>query len=124
MENRACLKCKGTGKRAAFDVFPETECYSCDGKGIFKEPDYEAIKSACKGRKGLKSTRPKDERSYYVWRMARFHGGKDTTMPIMASVGVGGDPFVGELDKLADELAKQYFGTDIAAALRWKGLLY
>jgi hypothetical protein len=60
-----------------------------------------------------------EARAYYVWRLARFHGGKDCTMPVMADMVVRGDPCKGELDKLADVIARESFGTDLGAALRW-----
>lgn len=41
------------------------------------------------------------------------------TMPMMADLFVRGDPFKAELDKLADSVAKEQFGTDLAAAARW-----
>ena len=128
-ETRTCQSCKGSGKRITEAFFseynqkqyPRTErpCLSCGGVGSLPQPDIEAIKAAIKGRKGLRSARPKDGRAYYVWRIARFHGGADMTMPVMASVEVHGDPWRPELDALADEVAKQFYGTDLAAARRW-----
>jgi len=83
----------------------------------------ESIVEEIKGRKGLCSKRPEGSRAYYVWRMARFHGGADVTMPVVASVLRGNDPFVKELDALAELVAKKVFGTDMAAALRWGSAL-
>lgn len=90
---------------------------------MFSPPDLLGITKAVLGRKGLRGTRPTEPRSYYVWRMARFHGGRDVTMPVIAFFGVHGDPFRSELDTLASLLAREVFGTDMAAAHRWGGLL-
>ena len=125
-ESRKCKACtNGIRIRQAFEFegrhYPERreKCLSCNGTGIFNPPDPIAIEEEIRGRKGLRSQRPKSDRAYYVWRLARFHGGKDMTMPVMASVYIHGDPFVDELNKIADDTAKKYFGTDIAAAKRW-----
>lgn len=108
------------------------KCYACDGKGWFSPPNEEAIRRLCFTKHGLRSTRPRDttetacghsQRAYYVWRMARFHGGKDVTMPVMAALDVRGDPYVKELDALADAVAKEAFGTDKAAAVVWGRVL-
>jgi hypothetical protein len=131
---RQCLRCKGSKVtvREAFDYkldrdkdgaplpnsrikhYPrqESPCYSCCGAGEFDPPDLDAILKAIKGRKGLCSKRPDDSRSYYVWRMARFHGGADVTMPMTASMDISGDPFRPELDLIASAVAKRVFGTD------------
>ena len=58
-------------------------------------------------------------RAYYVWRMARFHGGVDVTMPMAASFCVYGDPYVEELEAIADEVARENFGSNMEAAKRW-----
>lgn len=55
-------------------------------------------------------------RAYYVWRMARFNGGIDMTMPMSADLVVRGDPFRAKLDALADAVAKRAFGLDMSAA--------
>ena len=42
-----------------------------------------------KGRKGLKTVKPKtDGLDYYIWRMTRFNTGIDMSMPIMASMDI------------------------------------
>ena len=125
---RPCKSCNGKGSvfHKGFTslegkVYPDTtrRCFACEGTGQFAKPDFRAILSAIKGRKGLCSKRPKDRRAYYVWRMTRFHGGADVTMPVGASMEVHGDPYVAELDRLVDLVAKRVFGTDLAAAHRW-----
>ncbi len=62
-------------------------------------------------------------RAYFVWRLVRFHGGADVTMPVCAMGAITGDPYEPELDYFASELAKRFFGTDMAAAYRWAGAL-
>jgi hypothetical protein len=136
-ELRPCERCNGTKTttRKAFTYtdhrtgkqthYPDkTEpCYKCAGAGQFAAPDETAIFAKIKGRKGLRSARPAREagsdRAYYVWRMARFHGGVDMTMPVMASLEIGGDPWRKELDELADKAARQFLGSDMRAAMRW-----
>jgi len=111
--------------------FADRKCYSCDGKGTFEAFDNAAILTAIKGRKEgtIKSSmvsyaKPNEDkvfhsRCYYVWRLARFHGGVDMTMPVMASVFTQGDPFIAELDTLSDAVAQTCFGSNMKAAYRW-----
>ena len=141
MSERACLRCNGEGTvfHKGFTslegkVYPdETKpCYGCKGAKVFQEPDYDAIVSAVVSSKGkskgkLKASWQGSEhyshlnaaRAYYVWRLARFHGGVDMRMPITADMVLRSDPFKPELDKLADIVAKKLLGTDMAAAFRW-----
>lgn len=128
-----CTRCDGTGfiPEIKYDggSLPSRPCYSCEGRGEFPPVDVESLLLRIKGRKGLRSTmtsycpvgedRVAYSRAYYVWRMARFHGGKDTTMPFMASIMIGGDPYLEELNQLADEVAKAVFGSDMRAAQIW-----
>jgi hypothetical protein len=132
MEYRVCGDCKGTGKG-----YRKTEaCSSCNGEGRFPEPDYQKILSMIVTSRGGKeriksspnsiSSRINDItacRAYYVWRLARFHGGIDVTMPALAGILSWADPFKSELDDFACEVARRYFGTDLAAAARWAPLL-
>ena len=84
------------------------------------QPDYRAIVAAIRGRGGgLRSKRPDDPVCYYVWRMARFHGGADVTMPVSAVMEIAKHPWIRELDALADRVARRVYGTDLAAAHRW-----
>ena len=119
MEPRPCTRCDGSGKGST--LYPT--CRFCKGTGYFDPPNLTEIlqEIVIKGR--LRSSRPKDIRAYYVWRMARFHGGKDLTFPGTASMLIVGDPFIDELDQIADAVAKRAFGTDMAAALRWRNIL-
>lgn len=106
-------------------------CHYCRGTGSFPAVNVDMILQAIKGRKGLRSAAPKprdgsrgygdvhDHRAYYVWRLARFHGGEDVTMPVTATMLAHNDPFLPELEALADAVARRVFGTDLAAANRW-----
>lgn len=121
------------GKPYHYPARPEKRerCYCCKGTGTFPAVNVDMILAAIKGRKGLRSAAPKprdgsrgygdlhDKRAYYVWRLARFHGGEDVTMPVTATMLIHNDPFLPELDALADAIAKRVFGTDLAAAHRW-----
>ena len=126
-EPRDCPRCEGKGTHTDTWGSKETrECYNCNGKCLFYPPDFKLIMDQIKGRKGLRTSRPDRElggRPYYVWRMARFHGGIDVTMPVMAGLELGSDPFTPELDLFADEVAHICFGTNMAAACRWGSLL-
>lgn len=137
-QTRNCTRCNGSKLTIseAFTslegvVYPRREyaCYACDGRGTFEPIDVRAILASIVGTRGaskgrLLSSRPdrsKGARAYFVWRWARFHGGADTCLPMMADAP--GDPFRTELDVLADAVAKRAFGTNMAAAYRWSGLI-
>jgi hypothetical protein len=148
IETRNCKRCDG--KRTLFTqgftslegkAYPDStrKCYACDGAGVFAAPDLKSLldavttaRGATNGKRRFRASCPKnlvhyksrdDRRGYYVWRLARFHGGKDVTMPIMAMTAISGDPFERELDAFASLIAKACFGTDMAAASRWGQLL-
>lgn len=130
---KPCNRCKGVGK-ITYEAFKkadgtfcdpwERECSYCRGKGHFPPLDIPAIVEAITTKTGLRKSRPtgegiEAERAYYVWRMARFHGGVDTCMPIMASTLGGGDPYIDELDILADKVAEKFLGSSLRAAAQW-----
>jgi len=128
---RQCTTCKGTGKAS---YSRRTPCPHCEGKGYFPPPNYlqivmDVTKEVKGGRQFRKSPPPVDRttvrgaRAYYVWRLTRFHGGADVTLPVLAELICHGDPYKDELDNLAAALAKKVFGTDMAAAYRWLGAL-
>jgi len=132
LNSRPCKKCYGEGTRFwkgctdnGGQVYPDENkvCIYCNGAGHFPPLDIPSICEEIKGRKGLRSARPKSARAYYVWRLARFNGGADVTMPVCAMFDNGGDPFIKELDLVADAVAKNVFGTDLAAAYRWGNAL-
>lgn len=135
-----CTKCEGKGSvhsnfanyDAASGTFSpgEKRCVYCDGIGTFPHVDIEPIRAAIFSTRGAKRLRKsmtsppsrKDTlaaRAYYVWRLARFHGGADVTMPVVAMMLVEGDPFQRELDALADTVAREEFGSDLRGAARW-----
>lgn len=135
----ACTKCKGAGHalsmgyRYTMDdgtlrVVPTKwkVCSYCDGTAWFHAPDLETLVKAVTGRKPrtLKSKRPDDARCYYVWRLARFHGGKDVCLPMSAEMEIAGDPYRDVLDELARLIAKAYFGSGNVGAARWQQAMY
>lgn len=137
-----CGRCKGTkitkGMSGEGYNFPDRPCYFCDGKGVLGGFDPLTIVKACFVVKPGKSARFRQSppskwsarkrgsdgaRAYYVWRMVRFHGGKDVTMPMEAISVCEGDPALPLLDVLVSVVAKRVCGTDRAAAYRWGRLL-
>ena len=140
---RDCTRCKGVGTifRAGFThegtTYPDkTEtCSRCHGAKQMQAPDWDLIlkqittsRGLPKGQSKLLASFPSKlnhyrdreaARAYYVWRLARFHGGKDMTMPVTAEMVTGGDPFMEELSAMSDIVAKRFFGSDMAAAQRW-----
>lgn len=143
MNKLPCKVCKGSKIRVqeAFDFegkqYPRQEhtCSACGGLGEFSEPEVLAVVKPIIATKGKNKGsirasmsapwREKGEqgiaeaRSYYVWRMARFHGGIDVTMPMSASLLSRGDPYMDKLEAMASEVAKRSFGSDMVAALTW-----
>ena len=101
-------------------------CHNCDGKGWFHAPDIMALASAVKGRKPgkLRSKRPDDARGYYVWRLARFHGGADVCLPMGAELEIGGDPYRPTLEQLARIIAKAVYGSGNVGSARWQQAMY
>lgn len=130
---RTCNKCEGKGYRVRGNR--REKCYACYGLGYFPEPDYkqilEDITVARKGRRTLRKSPPaldrdtlRGARAYYVWRLARFHGGADVTMPVVAEIVAGDDAYAKELDAFAGKVAERVFGTQMAAAFRWGAILW
>lgn len=140
-EAKNCTRCNGekvtTSKGFTSlegKVYPDrtSPCYCCQGQGVFPPIDVGAIvkliiasQGKNKGKLRASFTSPfrsegvDKARAYYVWRLARFHGGKDVTLPMTADMIIRGDPFQKELDALSEEVAKHSFGTDLAGAIRW-----
>lgn len=136
---RPCSRCKGTGRvhsewaKANGYEGPEGKpCSPCDGKGQFEglkvQDIIDVVFTTRGGQKSFRKAFPSKlnryqdltaGRAYYVWRLARFHGGADVTMPMTADMVTRGDPFKKELDLIAEFVAKKVFGTDMAAAYRW-----
>lgn len=144
VEVRNCMRCegKGTVHMAGFTASDGTvyadktyKCSACNGEKTFTAPDGAKIIELITTGRGVKDGKRKlraswsnktnrfedilTGRAYYVWRMARFHGGKDVTMPFTAGIVVSGDPFRDELDAMSELVAKKALGTDMAGALRW-----
>lgn len=135
-ENGICVSpalSLGDGK-----ILPESRhtCSTCGGLGVLPIPDFAAIFDAVTTKRGatpggvrFRKSPPElwkqsnqgipNRRAYYVWRMARFHGGADVTMPMMADLFCGRDAWKNELDAYASALATKVYGTDMAAAYRW-----
>jgi hypothetical protein len=144
METRKCTKClNGVRVSAGFEFegkkYPETrsKCSVCMGAGTMEAPDFPALfkaitttrgaktKGVCRFRQsapeGWKQTTNgiANRRAYYVWRMARFHGGADVTMPVTAMTFCGDDAWREELDRYAAAVAVKVFGTHVAGVHRW-----
>lgn len=134
-----CTKCSGAGHYLSkgFSFTDETgrkksypskwkTCSYCNGTGWFHAPDVPAILKAILGRKRgtLRSKRPDDARAYYVWRLARFHGGQDTCLPMGAEMEIAGDPYRDLLDALARMIAKPIFGSGNVGTARWHQAMY
>ena len=125
---KPCTECGGRKRTKAS---PRRPCFACDGRGTF--PDLEEhvpdIMAAIQGRKGLRSSPPKfsgegrgvvDARSYFVWRLARFHGGADVTLPMLAGYRIAGDPERDRLMQLSLEVAGAFYGVrESAGGARW-----
>lgn len=144
-DTRVCNDCKGQGEHvhAGFTSlegqrYPERRyaCHTCDGARVLGKPDLEGIfaavttaRGASKGKRKFRSSPPEawrqsnrgieNRRAYFVWRLARFHGGADVTLPMTADTFLGGDPYKPELDAYASVLAGAVFGYSKAGARRW-----
>lgn len=130
-----CTRCKGAGTCPDILRPGQTRpCYRCEGRGSFPGLDIPAIAELISAGKGDKKRFRKSwpsrlspwsnkdvnvRRAYYVWRLARFHGGADVTLPMTAMTLIEGDPMKAVLDQLSDIVAKKVFGTDRAAVHRW-----
>ena len=136
---RACTRCNGAGYNLKDGFSYVTEdgkhrshptrwevCYCCDGVGLFHAPRPTDLIQQVKGRKPrtLRSKRPDNTRSYFVWRLARFHGGKDVCLPMGADMDIAGDPYKEVLDELARLIAKAYFGSGNFGTARWQQAMY
>lgn len=137
MSRHRCPNCKGRGYVERF-TGRRASCRICTGTGRV-EIDVDRIRQAVLSTQGPNrgKIRVADNGMFdvygarYVWRLARFHGGEDTSMPVMAyyHIGCGGlrskesDEVLAVLDPLVRELAREHFGTDLAAAAAWSGVL-
>jgi len=139
-DTKPCNRCKGTAvDNYVWNGKEHTHgpCARCKATGIQSKPDFAAIldlitkKNAKTGLISFRKSKPDLKewhdtthgQAYFVWRMVRFHGGADVTLPMTASLCVRNDSYYDELDAFASLLAKKFMGTDMAAAYRWAGAL-
>lgn len=138
---KPCICCSGVGT-TILEGFTSTEgkvyptrtitCTSCNGEKNFPEVEESFIRALLiagkgknKGKIRAAMTSPSKNdgvmaaRAYYVWRLARFHGGVDVTLPVTAEFVVRGDPYRNELEKLACKYASEFFGSEMKGAARW-----
>jgi hypothetical protein len=129
-ETASCRRCQGSGilkgiTDSTIGVnIPDKTCFYCSGTGTFNAPDLQEIMTLIKGRKGLRSRRPENVRAYYVWRLARFHGGVDVTLPVMAEMDIAGDPYRNLLDTWAQQVAHHVYGSGTRGIDRWHQAMY
>jgi hypothetical protein len=130
-EKRTCRHCGGSG------YFSPGTCPTCHGTGCLAAPDEEALLLlVARPDRTIRRSRPRSadpgdspafkvacSRAYAIWRLARFNGGKDMRMPILAELELHDDPYEDEIHALADKVARAHFGTDLAAAITWGKVL-
>lgn len=145
-QSAPCTSCKGA--KMVFHkgftslegkVYPDEmrACYKCEGRGEFPAVDFADILKRIIATKGKNKGRIRESfpspsrsegvnanRAYYVWRIARFNGGRDMTMPMTAHMLINGDPHQKALETFSDIVAKKFFGTDMAAAQAWHRAFY
>ena len=110
-----CTRCNGAGQIEHWrhDGTMVT-CHCCNGRGTFESPD---LKQLCADIKRLQAKHcpqqaAEDPRAYFLWRMIRFHTGKDVTLPMTASMAVDHDPFKPTLEAAAVIIARHFTGRD------------
>jgi len=125
-----CVECGGSGK----------DCPWCDRHGWFPRLTEERARTMAvllRGRRrGLRRSRPRPappgatwedrvrhDRAYYVWRLARFYGGQDVRLPVMATLALTSDPERKALDRIAQAVARIEYGTSVAGVIRWANAL-
>ena len=107
---------------------------------IIQDVDSALVEISPRGnKKTIKTGKPKHGVYAYIWRMARFHSGIDTTMPITATWGLKSqlnadlgytltytdeNEIARSLDPLVDQCLARLNLSPYAGALRWKGLIY
>ena len=139
---RNCKRCQGEGrthskwaKDNGYEGPEGKKCPHCKGKGTMRGFNPVEVLNNCltrpnrDGKRRMYKTFPhkkllpyetlEGSRAYYVWRIARFHGGVDTKLPMVAEQLCQYDPFREELENLASFLAEQVYGTSRAGALQW-----
>jgi hypothetical protein len=117
-------------------------------KKVLDDIDVQHLCERLQGRKSkLRPSKPDakgdDELVQYIWRMARFHSGADTKMPVMANTWLQnyldkndinarvigtkdkeGEEILDALEDITSEVLSEMGLSDKGAAKRWKGLLY
>lgn len=129
-----CPDCDGLG-HSKYEA--GRQCLTCQGatKVAINGAAIMDVIHTNRGGKRLRSSVTADMRDVYgaeyVWRMARFHGGKDVTMPVTCFFGIGCHGIIDDgakavldaLDPMANAVALEEFGTTMGAAARWAPLL-
>lgn len=140
-----CGRCKGEGTIPDWkDETKQVTCYRCKGNGAFPPLNTDTVNDILdlliskrgKTKGQMRKSRPAypekgdsflvytaKTRAYYIWRLARFHGGADVCLPICAEMDIKGDPARDALDTMAEIVARKTFGTDLAGAYRWGNAL-
>ena len=130
-----CPRCEGTGTERYYARRDGSwACRVCDGTKIVAI-NVDAIQATLwtshggtrRFRASKTSTMKATFGAEYVWRNARFHGGKDMSLPIMSydTVGVYGivthqaRVMLRRLDEIANAVAVEAFGSNMRAARRW-----
>ena len=126
-----CPECRATGT-----AWGGKTCPTCEGR-LMVHISSIAIERALKGRgdKPLRSTKPDIRKAPYgatfVWRIARFLGGADPSMPVTCYFDIGCHGIQTDEKKrvedvlwqIAEVLAERAFGTSSAGCERWLPLL-
>lgn len=124
-----CPRCNGTGQTLHWKTKEPEQCFSCDGAQMFQRPDFAAIADTLvitrKGVTGVRKSRGKLQgRTYYVWRLYQFHSGRDVSLPMVAEMDLGDDPYRDYLDLLARALVGRFQSTGSVGGARWRKALY
>lgn len=119
---RPCKNCESA------DYARPGDCWGCRGARVFAAPDWRAILAPCVSSRLRWRTAPpdrRDARAYYLWRMVRFHGGADVTLPWTAECLTRSDPWQPELDTFAHAVAAAVFpgSRGLSGTSRWGSLL-
>lgn len=115
---------------------------------VLDDIDIQHLCERLEGRKSkLRPSKPDakgdDELVQYIWRMARFHSGADTKMPVMSNTWLQnyldkndidarvigtkdkeGEEILAALEDITSEVLSEMGLSDKGAAKRWNGLLY
>lgn len=125
-----CPDCKGHGEKR--DILGRwSDCRTCEGSARVSVDTDQILLAITTRKNTLYRSLPASARdtygAEYVWRMARFHGGIDTSMPVMCFYSVGCHGILRDeakavleiLDRVSEAVARTYLGTDTAAVEQW-----